>query len=167
MNKTRLNNGLVITGGVLGTLLLGTTYYHFNRKQQDKIASLLLQELTKTLNLSTKGLIGEIALDPHFHQEVFKKVSKTVVRMSKKQASELADKIYNAFDAWFVGSKEKKIVLGVLRNLKDKVRVSQVALAYEDNKYGSLRDALQENFDEAEIKTVMDMLRALPSYRTV
>ena len=50
--------------------------------------------------------------------------------------------------------------------MKDKVQVSQVAKVYQDTYSKNLIDTLKDRFDKEEITIVLNIIKALPNYRT-
>ncbi|GAK75611.1 hypothetical protein JCM19296_1203 [Nonlabens ulvanivorans] len=50
--------------------------------------------------------------------------------------------------------------------MKDKVQVSQVAKAYQETYSKNLIDTLKDRFDKEEITIVLNIVKALPNYRT-
>lgn len=159
--------GLKIAGGVVGVLLVGTVYGNVRRKRRDKIASELLRELTKVVKPATAGLVGEDAFDIYYIDEVLKKVKGRVLTIKRSAAIKYAERIHDAWGAWYEGGDDEAKVYGVFRELKDKVQVSQVAKAYQDAYGDNLIDKLNDRFGDSEVKTVLDIVKPLPSYRTI
>lgn len=163
MNKV----GLKIAGGVVGVLLVGTVYGNIRRKRKDKIASELLRELSKVVKPATAGLLGEDAFDIHYVDEVLKKVKGKVLTIKRSAATKYAERIHDAWGAWYEGGDDETKVYGVFRELKDKVQVSQVAKSYQDTYNENLIDKLNDRFSDSEVKTVLDIVNPLPAYRTI
>ena len=161
------NQGLKITGGIVGLLLVGSVYGNVRRRKRDKVASELLREVSKIVKPTTEGLLSENAFDIHFVDEVLKKVKGKVLTLNKNAASKFADRIHNAWGAWYEGGDDETKVYGVFRELKDKVQVSQVAKAYQEAYAENLIDKLNDRFGDSEVKTVLDIIKPLPTYRTI
>lgn len=159
--------GLKIAGGVVGVLLAGSVYGHLRRKRRDKRAAELLREVAKLVKPTTQGLLSENAFDIHFVDEVLKKVSGKVLVIKHAAAVKYAKRIHDAWGAWYEGGDDENKVYAVFRELKDKVAVSQVASAYQDAYKENLIDTLHDRMDDAEVNTVLDIVKPLPSYRTL
>lgn len=161
------NAGLKIAGGVVGVLLMGSVYGHVRRRQKDKLASELLREVSKIVKPATKGLLSEDAFDIHYMDEVLKKVKGKVLTIKRDAAVKYADRIHDAWGAWYEGGDDENKVYAVLRELKDKVAVSQVAKAYQDNHGENLIDKIHDRLGDDEVKKVLEIVKPLPSYRTI
>lgn len=161
------NQGLKIAGGIVGLLLVSSVYGNVRRRKRDKVASELLREVSKIVKPTTEGLLSENAFDIHFVDEVLKKVKGKVLTLNKNAASKFADRIHNAWGAWYEGGDDETKVYGVFRELKDKVQVSQVAKAYQEAYAENLIDKLNDRFGDSEVKTVLDIIKPLPTYRTI
>lgn len=163
MNKLPLK----ITGGVVGILMLTSVYTHIKRKQQDKLASRLLQALHKIIKPASSGLLSEEALDIHYLEDLLKQVNKKILTLNKNAAIHYAEQIESSWGAWYQGGDNEAKVYAVFRALKDKVQVAQVARAYQ-NRFGeNLIEKLQDRFGEEEIKTVLNIIKPLPKYRSI
>lgn len=161
------NAGLKIAGGVVGVLLVGSVYGHARRRQKDKLASELLREVSKIVKPATKGLLSENAFDIHYVDEVLKKVKGSVLTIKKDAAVKYADRIHNAWGAWYEGGDDENKIYAVFRELKDKVSVSQVAKAYQDAYSENLIDKIHDRLGDDEVKIVLEIVKPLPSYRTI
>jgi len=161
------NAGLKIAGGIIGVLLVGSVYGHMRRKRKDKLASELLREVSKIVKPATKGLLSEDAFDIHYVDEVLKKVKGKVLTIKKDAAVKYAGRIHNAWGAWYEGGDDENKVYAVFRELKDKIAVSQVAKAYQDNHGENLIDKIHDRFGDDEVKKVLEIVNPLPSYRTI
>lgn len=159
-------NILKIAGGVAGVGLGLSVYMVYDKKRKDKFASEILRELTKMIKPSTSGLLSESAFDIHYKDEVLKKVNGRVLTIRADTASKYADQIHAAWAGWWKGGDDENKVYAVLRRLKDKVQVSQVARAYQASFKINLIDKLYERLDEKEVKKVLTIVKNLPGYRT-
>ena len=146
------NQGLKITGGIVSLLLVGAVYGNVRRRKRDKVASELLREVSKIVKPTTEGLLSENAFDIHFVDEVLKKVKGKVLTLNKNAASKFADRIHDAWGAWYEGGDDETKVYAVFRELKDKVQVSQVAKAYQEAYAENLIDKLNDRFGDSEVK---------------
>lgn len=156
---------ITATGASMG--LVSIVYANISGKQKNKLASELLRELTKVVKPATAGLVGEDAFDIDYVDEVLKNVRGRVITLKKETATKFAERIHNAWGAWYVGGDDESKVYSVFRELKDKVQVSQVTKAYQDEHKINLIDKLNERFDDAEVKKVLDIVKPLPAYRKV
>jgi len=158
---------LRITGTVVGAIFGITTYHHIRRKKRDELASTLLIELTKVIDPSSSGFLGENAFNIQYLDKVLSRVSGTVLRLKQSAATGFANQIHAAWKPWYTGGDNEDQVYSVFRKLKDKVQVAQVAKAYQNDHGVNLIDKLKERLDKKEIKQVLAIVKALPSYRTV
>ncbi len=159
-------NLLKIGGGVAIVGLGASIYMVWNKRHKDKLAAEILRELSKLIKPSTSGLLSESAFDIHYKDEVLKKVNGRVLTIRADTASKYADQIHAAWAGWWKGGDDENKVYAVLRKLKDKVQVSQVAKAYQASFKVNLIDKLYERLDEKEVKKVLTIVRNLPGYRT-
>ena len=93
-------------------------------------------------------------------------VNREVLVLKTSTASRYADQIHKAWGSWYEGGDDEEKVYGVFRKLKDKVQVSQVAKAYQETFSKNLIDTLKDRFDKSEITIVLNIIKALPNYRT-
>lgn len=159
-------NLLKIGGGVAIVGLGASVYMVWNKRHKDKLASEILRELSKLIKPSTSGLLSESAFDIHYKDEVLKKVNGRILTIRTDTASKYADQINAAWAGWWSGGDDENKVYAVLRKLKDKVQVSQVAKAYQNSFNVNLIDKLYERLDEKEVKKVLTIVKNLPGYRT-
>lgn len=155
-----------IAGAGVATLLAGSTYLYIWQKNRDKRTSTLLVEIQTKLRPASNGLSAENALDIHYLSKVLQSINKEVLVLKAGTAAKYADQIHKSWGSWYQGGDDEAKVYGVFRKMKDKVQVSQVAKAYQDNHSGNLIDVLKDRFDNREIKIVLNIIQALPNYRT-
>ncbi len=161
MNKRTTT--LQITGGLLALAFIGTSVLSIRKRRQDRLANVLLKKL---INLNPiKGLANEEALSPLYKEKILQSVSKRVVVLKKAAAIKYANAIHSAFKPWY-GNDDEEQIYSVFRNLKDKVQVSQVAKAYQDEHGESLKDSFKKRLSKSEIKIVLDIISKLHDYRT-
>ena len=156
-----------ISGGVVSVLLLSSLYIHLRRRRHDQLATQVLQALHRAIAPATTGLMSERALGIHYADDLLKQVNKKVLMLNKKVAIQFAEQIKSAWGAWYQGGDDEAKVYAVFRNLKDKVQVSQVASAYQETYGENLIETLQDRLGNTEIKTVLDIIKPLPDYRSV
>ena len=152
---------------VIGLVLTGALYGSVRRKRKDAIASQLLREVTRIVKPATSGLLSEDGFDVHYADKVLSKVSGRVITLKTSAASKLAQRIHGAWGAWYQGGDDEDKIYGVFRQLKDKVQVSQVAGAYQELYKKNLIDKLHDRFTKSEVQKVLDIVKPLPSYRTI
>jgi len=157
--------GLKSALGVVGFMLIGATYFAAQKRKRDRMAKEILGKLTTLLNPTTKGLIREAALDTSYVDTVLNTIPSKVVVLQKSTAIRYANEIHNAFKPWYLGGDIEEKVYAVFRSLKDKVQVSQVAKAYQNEHGLDLKDQLKDRFDTNEIKIVLGIVSRLPKYR--
>lgn len=159
----KLNKGLIVTGGILGVILVTSIYLYFDKKKKDKFASKLLEELSKVLNPTTDGISGENAFDPKFYEQTVKRVKGRVRVVKKSYASDLADELNDALSSWF----DKNKVFEILSRLEDKVEASLVAKTFEDNSYGSLMIRLNEDLSTEDVEKALALVKPLPAFTII
>ncbi|MDN3492797.1 hypothetical protein [Winogradskyella bathintestinalis] len=98
--------------------------------------------------------------------KVLQTVNREVLVLKTSTASRYADQIHKAWGSWYQGGDDEEQVYGVFRKMKDKVQVSQVAKAYQETYSKNLIDTLKDRFDKEEITIVLNIVKALPNYRT-
>ncbi len=159
--------GLQIASSTVGLLLISTTYMAVRSKQRNQIATKLLAVLENKLDPARKGIENEDALKIHYADKVLRRLSGKVIVLKKTTAIRLAQQIHQGFRPWYMGGDKEEAVYAILRQLKDKVQVSQVAKAYQDTYNISLQEQLQDRFDKAEITKALRIIARLPDYRTL
>ncbi len=154
---------LKIAGAATSLMLLGTTYIHFRRRQQDKRATKFLQALEVAIMPGTEGLKGIDALDIHYAPRVINRASGKVITMPEALAKEQAAKIYSAW-GWF--NDDEGAIYSVFREAKDKVQISQIAKAYQVYP-NSLMDDLYGRLNRSQLKKLRGIIMPKDAYRTI
>jgi len=155
-----------ILGVSVGTLLIGSTALTIRKRNRDERTGKLLSAIKAQIQPIINGLIAENAFDIHYLNKVLQAVNKEVLVLKTSTASKYADQIHKAWGSWYQGGDDEEKVYGVFRKMKDKVQVSQVAKAYQDTYSKNLIDTLKDRFDKKEITIVLNIIKALPNYRT-
>ena len=155
-----------IIGASVGTLFLGTTFFSMRKRSRDVRTSKLLTAIQAQIQPISSGLTSQNAFDIHFLNKVLQTVSREVLVLKTSTASRYADQIHKAWGSWYQGGDDEEQVYGVFRKMKDKVQVSQVAKAYQETYSKNLIDTLKDRFDKEEITIVLNIVKALPNYRT-
>lgn len=156
----------IISGISVGTLLIGSVLLSFDTKKKDELTSKLLIAINAQIEPVKNGISAQNAFDIHYLDKVTQKVSGTILALQKSTATYYANQIKSSWGAWYQGGDDEQKVYGIFRKLKDKVQVSQVAKAYQDNNPKNLIDTLKDRFGTAEIKIVLEIINKLPNYRT-
>lgn len=152
---------LKITGITAATLLAASLLLTWKRKQQDKLASRLLEELQKETNPGSAGLSASEAFDIHYKDKVQKDIGGKIIVLTQEAAKRYAKEIQ---DAWGIINDDENKIYAVLRKLKDKVQVSQVSRAYSDLD-GNLIDVFYDRLSSSEIRKVLEIVKSKPAYR--
>ncbi|MCH3884531.1 hypothetical protein [Tenacibaculum aquimarinum] len=155
-----------IIGASVGTLFIGTTFLSLRKRNRDIRTSKLMTAIQAQIQPITSGLNSQNAFDIHFLNKVLQSVNREVLVLKTSTASRYADQIHKAWGSWYQGGDDEEQVYGVFRQLKDKVQVSQVAKAYQETYSKNLIDTLKDRFDKQEITIVLNIVKALPNYRT-
>jgi hypothetical protein len=159
------SKGILQMGGFTVSLLLaGSLYLSYRNQKRDTLTQELLTELRKELNPSTQGLPGLDALSKDYLGNLRKSLKSgvSILVMRDKDAAAMADRIYNAFGTF---NDEEEKIYQVLRELKDKVQVSQVSAEYEKSYGVSLTEEFTDKLSDSEIKTVIDIIKSKSAYR--
>lgn len=155
-----------ILGVSVGMLLIGSTALTIRKRNRDERTGKLLIAIKTQIQPITSGLIAQNAFDIHYLNKVLQSVNKEILVLKTSTASNYADQIYKAWGNWYQGGDDEEKVYGVFRKMKDKVQVSQVAKVYQDTYSKNLIDTLKDRFDKEEITIVLNIIKALPNYRT-
>ena len=155
-----------ILGVSVGTLLIGSTALTIRKRNRDERTGKLLSAIKAQIQPIANGLIAQNAFDIYYLNKVLQAVSNEVLVLKISKASKYADQIHKAWGSWYQGGDDEEKIYGVFRKMKDKVQVSQVAKAYQDTYSKNLIDTLKDRFDKDEITIVLNIIKALPNYRT-
>ena len=128
--------------------------------------SKLLSAIQAQIQPISSGLTSQNAFDIHYLNKVLQTVNREVLVLKTSTASRYADQIYKSWGSWYEGGDDEEKVYGVFRKMKDKVQVSQVAKAYQETYSKNLIDTLKDRFEKDEITIVLNIIKALPNYRT-
>ena len=161
-----MNLAYKIIGTSVGTLLVGTTLLSVRKRSRDVRTSKLLSAIKAQIRPISNGLMSQNAFDIHFLNKVLQTVNREVLVLKTSTASRYADQIHKAWGSWYQGGDDEEKVYGVFRKMKDKVQISQVAKAYQETYSKNLIDTLKDRFDKDEITIVLNIIKALPNYRT-
>jgi hypothetical protein len=155
-----------IISASVGTLLIGTTLFSVRKRSRDVRTSKLLSAIKAQIQPISNGLMSQNAFDIHYLNKVLQAVNREVLVLKTSTASRYADQIHKAWGSWYQGGDDEEKVYGIFRKMKDKVQVSQVAKAYQENYSKNLIDTLKDRFGKDEITIVLNIIKALPNYRT-
>jgi hypothetical protein len=155
-----------IIGASVGTLLIGSTLFSVRKRSRDLRTSKLLSAIKAQIQPISNGLMSQNAFDIHYLNKVLQIVNREVLVLKTSTASRYADQIHKAWGSWYQGGDDEEKVYGIFRKMKDKVQMSQVAKAYQETYSKNLIDTLKDRFDKEEITIVLNIIKALPNYRT-
>ncbi len=159
---------LLIAGGVITAAgCVASIYYGQRKNKRDRLASALIRELTRQLQPATTGLLSENAFDIHYTDEVVRSTGRQILTLKSEAAQVHAREIHEAWGSWWTGGDNEQQVYGVFRKLRDKVQVSQVAVAYLHTYGVHLIDQLNNRLDDKEINQVLAIVQPLPAFRTI
>ena len=162
MKKTILIiSGVGVCGLIVGSIVIGD-----RNQKRERLTSKLLKALNAKIEPVKNGIGTQNAFDVHYLDKVLQRVSGQVLALKASTATYYANQIKNAFGAWYQGGDDEDKVYSVFRKLKDKVQVSQVAKAYQEDESKNLIDVLKYRFGKDEIKIVLDIVNSKPNYRT-
>lgn len=150
----------------VGLLVVTIGYVSIRAKQRDGRYTVILQAISNILTDLEGGLDTTKAFDLQYKARVLQSVSQTVITLKKQTATWYASQIYDALTPWYLNDDEEKIY-GVFRSLKDKVQVSQLANAYQEEYASNLIDLLKDRLSTSEVKIIMGIVAKLPPYRTL
>jgi len=156
------NLGLKITGGVLFAVMAASFYSDVRRRKQDKLAGMLLREISLIINPATKGLLNSDAFDIAYLPKLQQEITGQIITLKASAATRVANVIDDAWSFW--GDDEDQ-VYGAFRSLSDQVQVSQVAAAYQRLFGVNLIDKLYDKMDDAEVGIILEIVNTLPPYR--
>tara|TARA_R110000796_G_scaffold43619_7_gene107116 strand:- start:321 stop:809 length:489 start_codon:yes stop_codon:yes gene_type:complete len=161
-----MNLGYKIIGASVGTLLIGMTLFSVRKRSRDLRTSKLLSAIKAQIEPISNGLMSQNAFDIHYLNKVLQAVNREVLVLKTSTASRYADQIHKSWGSWYQGGDDEEKVYGIFREMKDKIQVSQVAKAYQKTYSKNLIDTLKDRFDKEEITIVLNIIKALPNYRT-
>lgn len=158
---------LQLSAGLVTTGLVFTGYTLIRNKKRDAFANKLLAALSPKLSGASKRLSNEKAFDVNYTEKVVNTIPSRIVLLKKSLATSYAKGIHKGFIPWYQGGDDEAAIYYVFKSLKDKVQVSQVAKAYEEEFGKNLQDKLQDKFDKDEIQKVLQIISRLPDYRKI
>ncbi len=152
--------GVVVAGGLGGSI-----YLNFRKQKRDEITQAFITELRKEFNPGSQGLAGLDALGENYLSKIRKGLSSsvTILVMRNEEAVKYAQRIH---EAWGTLSSDEEIVYEVLRELKDKVQISQVATSYRETYGKALSAEFTSELNDDKIQTVIDLIKSKPAYRS-
>ncbi len=162
----RKTENLQFLGGMIALGLTASLYHTITQKGNDRLASKLLIVLTQKLDPSSKGLAAENAFDIRYKDRVLRTISGNIAVLKKSRAIQLAKQLHSGFKPWYQNDKEE-VIYNVLRGFKDKLQVSQMAKAYQNEYKINLIEQLQEHFNATEVAKALTIVDKLPPYRTL
>lgn len=149
--------------GGASVLLIGVVYFSAKARKRDQRHSRFLQALYGLLKQSGGNIAAQGVFDPKYVDRVLQTVKGTIITLKKETAQQYAEQLYSA---WGIIWDDEDLVYSVLRKLKDKVQLAQLAGAYSQRYEHSLIDTLHSRLNKKEINKVMAIIQPLPAYRT-
>ncbi|WP_046756639.1 hypothetical protein [Kordia jejudonensis] len=159
-------NILIISGGLVFVLFVGSIVIGDRNRKRERITSKLLIALNAKIEPVKNGIGSQNAFDINYLDNVIQKVNGQVLALKESTAEYYAKQIKSGFLPWYKGGDDEDKIYSVFRKLKDKVQVSQVAKAYQEDESKNLIDVLKYRFGKDEIKIVLDIVNSKPNYRT-
>lgn len=153
-----------LIGIVIGVGFAISSYSHILRKRKDKLAAKLLNTLNRKFNPATAGLGVEKAFDIYYIEGLKDQIKGNLLLLKSAAANRYAADIHSAW-SWIDDDENK--VYAVFRKLKDKAQVAQIAKAYQANHGSNLIDQLNDRLSKTEVGKVLQIVEALPDYRTI
>ncbi|MFC4635680.1 hypothetical protein ACFO3O_17345 [Dokdonia ponticola] len=156
----------ITVASALGIIVITIGYVSLRAKKRDTRYVQFLEAISRVLANTEGGLDASHAFDLQYKNRVLQSVSQTVITLKTQTAIGYAYQIYSALTPWYLNDDEEKIY-GVFRSLKDKVQVSQLVFAYQEEYGSNLIDVLKDRLSTSEIKIIMGIVAKLPPYRTL
>ena len=127
------------------------------RTREDKRVDKERAEI-KTEELRAFAILSELdGFRPDYYQKV-----PSANLLLQHEAESVAEQIKDAFYHWWAGGDDEAQVYGALRRLANLAQLSQVAEAYLRKYQEDLLGKLREKFDNSEMLTVKNIVKALP-----
>ncbi|WP_299213726.1 hypothetical protein [uncultured Dokdonia sp.] len=156
----------ITVASALGIIVITIGFVSVRAKKRDTRYAQFLEAISGVLANIEGGLDASQAFDLQYKNRVLQSVSQTVITLKTQTAIGYASQIYSALNPWYLNDDEEKIY-GVFRSLKDKVQVSQLVFAYQEEYGSNLIDVLKDRLSTSEIKIIMGIVAKLPPYRTL
>ncbi|WP_010182437.1 hypothetical protein [Aquimarina agarilytica] len=151
---------IAISSGIM--VIAGLGFLQWRKQHRANKASLIYNELQQILD-GTYALQWEEAFDVEFINKIKRESNKTIQVLKPEVALQYAVKIKSAWGAWYQGGDDEAKVYSVFRALSDKVQISQVAKAYQDEYGKHLIEVIKNRFSEREIKVLLTIIKQKPT----
>jgi len=167
--KINTNDRIIVWGSIVLIVSI-TTLVIVNRIRKGVIREQILDDIKKGINEEGTATYTEIKYTDAFEKDFYKKAPSTAVLITAAQATDKAKRLYGYFDK--AGSDDEAIV-EVIKELKTKAQISQVALAYYNVYKSELGADIQFYVDKTIFglhsgsehrQIITDYVNALPNF---
>jgi len=159
--------GLQISAVGTAVALFSVLFFWNRKNSRNKEAGQFITVLQKQLKSSSDTIENIDALSSHYLEKLLSEVTGSIITLKSKVAKDYAKMMHSAWKSWFQGGDDEDKVYSVLRSLKDRVQLAQVAEAYRVNYGIGLIEKLKERLDKKELAKVVRIINRLPKYRTL
>jgi len=159
--------GLQISAVGTTIALMSVLFFWARKSSRNKKAGVFITVLQKQLKSSSDSIEDIDALSSHYLEKLLSEVTGSIITLKPKVAKDYAKMIHSAWRSWFQGGDDEDKVYSVLRGLKDRVQLAQVAEAYKVNYGTGLIEKIKERLDKKEIAKVVSIINRFPKYRTL
>ena len=144
--------------------LMGVVFFWARKRAQNKQASEFIRVLSKHLKSSSASIADFEAFSSHYIEQLTREIKGTIITLKPQVALDYATLIHSAWKSWYQGGDDEDQVYSVLRSLKDRVQLAQVAAAYKTNYGIGLVEKLKSRLDDTELAKVVAIITHLPKY---
>jgi hypothetical protein len=167
--KVNMNDKIIVWGSIIALVSVATLII-VNRVRKSTIREQILGDIENGVNEEGTATYTEIKYTDAFEKDFYKNAPSTAVLITAAQATDKAKRLYGYFDK--AGSDDEAIV-EVIKELKTKAQISQVALAYYNIYKSELGADIQFYVDKTIFgvhsgsehrQIITDYVNALPNY---
>lgn len=150
--------GVLVAGGVTYAI------YRATARKMDREAAKFIVKLEAQQEPTGDQLEDNSGFDIGFAYRMREKYGGQLIQLKQDAAERMAQKIADAWGFWDDSEKE---VLSVFRSINDKVQLSQIAEAYQQEEEVSLLDDLSDRLENTPdaLAKVIALASALPAKR--
>ena len=149
----------------IGTVsLTGLSWFFIHRRRKKKLATELIEKLTRLIDPKTSGILAEKAFNPNYYKQI---ASQRRIQMIRDEvAKQKAREIKNIWGFLYTSDRDVQQLIDILKALQDKAVISKLAAAYLDNEKVSLINDIQNNLNTEQIARILSAVSSLPNYTT-